>query len=408
MVAGIAWSAWAAWGLGDDYPKNTFLGPADYRFTDFTDETLAASLPNPYLDPISIYPPATFVFLRALPFPDSISLILLDFLSVAALALLLFRVLPAVVTDAWTRVALSFLFLLLSYPLLFCLDRGNIDIVAFPCVGWAIYFYRRHRDLEGTACLFPVICLKFYPAIFLFLLLRRGKAGLAVACGLGALATNAACLFFYSEPPASLWSAYQQNSKFFHDSFFLDTNGLENSASPWNAYRISLILLHKFGLIPRIDFAFDGLFIAASYQVYLALFALFSLLCLGYAVFHERNFTRCAIMLLLLVTLSLPSGPDYRMVYVSMAIVLLVLLRRRAGDMTALVLLALAVIPKKEIFLGLAGRELRYDVPIQSLLNPILILTAMAFLLYHARHPIDWQRAALRLRDLLPGRWRWL
>jgi hypothetical protein len=238
--------------------------------------------------------------------------------------------------------------------------------------------------------------------------LRRGKAGLAVACGLGALAVNAACFHLYPEPPGVLWHSYRENAGFFRDYYFLENPLLSGSASPWNAYKIILISLRETGLLPSINFGFDGSFIKASYQVYMAAFALFSLLCVGYATFLERHFARSAIMLLLLITISLPSGPDYRLVFVSMALILTVLLRRRPGDRTVLLLLALAVIPKKEILLTYTGRSDAGDVPIQALINPIFILGAMAILLVEARHPVDWRKTALRLRDLLPWRWKWI
>jgi hypothetical protein len=94
-----------------------------------------------------------------------------------------------------------------------------------------------------------------------------------------------------------------------------------------------------------------------------------------------------------------------------MALALLALLpQRRRGDWLALILIALAVVPKKEILLTFVGKtETQYaDVPIQAVFNPIFIFTAMAILLYEARHPIDWRQTALRLRDLLPWRWKWI
>jgi hypothetical protein len=111
-------------------------------------------------------------------------------------------------------------------------------------------------------------------------------------------------------------------------------------------------------------------------------------------------------MLLLFLSIAVPNSADYRLIYASMALVLLALLPRpRRGDWTALVLIALAVIPKKEILLTSIGKtETTYaDVSIQSLLNPILILAAMAVLLYQSRRPFDWSQTAQRLRDLLPS-----
>lgn len=415
MGAALIWSFWASQvlgdGLGEGYPESYVLGPPKIRFSDFTDETLASTCPNPYDDPLCIYSPASFVFFRVLSYSDRVSLILVCFFSLAALALLLARVLQSMTPGAWARVSLAFLFLVLSYPVLFCIDRGNIEIVMIPLIGWAIYFYSRHRDVEGTACLFPAICLKFYPAFLLVILLSRRKVGLAVLCGVGAIVVIAACSCFFQASPGVIWASYQQNLDVYRDLYYLNNGPIEGSASPWNAYKIILIALDKMGIIPPVNFSFDGPLIQASYHVYSLALALAALICAGYAWFYERELARGILMLLLFISIAAPSGGDYRLSYAAMALVLLMLLpRQRKGDWTALVLIALAVIPKKEIFLTFAGTtETGYaDVPLQALLNPLFIMAAMVILLYQSRHPFDWHRKARYLRDLFLSRWRWI
>ena len=405
----LLWDLWSGFVLHEKYPYDTILSNPASRYSDFTDETLAAVLPNPYIDPISVYPPAAFLFFRTLAFSDDLSLILVFFYSLVFLALLLQRILQPVIPNPLARVPLTFLSLALCYPLLFCLDRGNLEIVMAPLIGWALYFYSRHRDLAGTACLFPAICLKIYPALLLILLLRRRKAGLACACGLAALAVTVVSAACFPVPASEIWSAYQQNLHFFRDYYVLDNSTIEGSASPWNTYKLVLVGLHQFGLIPIINFSFDGGFIGASYVIYSAAMALFALTCVGYACLHERNPPRGILILLLFLSIAAPNGADYRLIYASMGLALLTVLpQRRTGDWAALILIALAVIPKKEIILNFVGiTETTYpDVPIQALLNPLFILTTMAILIYHSP-PFDRQQAARRLRDLLPSRWRW-
>ena len=392
-----------------DYPYTTTLGQPAGRYADFTDDTLVATLPNPYVDPTAFYSPAAFLLFRAFSFSDNLSLILVFFFSVTLLALLLTRLLQSIIPGAWARVALAFFYLALSYPLLFCLDRGNIEILMAPLIGWALFFYCRRRDLAGTACLFPAICIKFYPALLLILLLRRNKAGLAVTCSLAAIAvtlTGAGC---FEVPSAQIWASYRQNLGYFRDYCVLDNSTIEGSASLWNAYKITLIALHDAGLIPSITFGFDGAFIRASNHLYSVAMATLALTCAGYAWLHERHQPRGILILLLLLSIAAPSGADYRLLYDSMALALLVILpQQRRGDWLALVLIALAVIPKKEIMLTFIGQtETRVaDVSIQALLNPVFILAAMVILIHQSR-PFDRPYAARHLRSLLPARWRW-
>ncbi len=408
LCLALFWSLSAELIRHQDYPFNTILGNPTGRYCDFTDETLAAKLPNPYVDPISVYPPSAFLLFRALAFSDNFSLIVLYFFSLISLALLLARLVQPVFPASWARVAQAFFYLALSYPLLFCLDRGNIEIMMAPLIGWALYFYSQKRDLAGTACLFPAICLKLYPALLLIFLLRRKKAGLAILCGLVAMMLNVASAGLFEVPVRQIWTSYQQNLIFFRDYYILDNSTIEGSASLWNAYKIALTALHHFRLMPPIIFGFDGAFICASYTVYSALFALFAMACVGYAWVHERRQPRGILVLLLLLSIAAPNGADYRLLYASMALALLVSLPdRRRGDWTALVLIAAAVIPKKEILLSFVGQtETRFaDVPIQALLNPVFILIAMVILLYQSG-PLNPRRILLRLGDLLPRRGR--
>jgi hypothetical protein len=377
MGAALAWSYWESLVLGKGYPEAYIMGPPEIRFNDFANSNLASTLPNPYDDPNSYYPPPAYVFLRTLAYSDTFSLICIYFFSLTSFAFLLTQLLQPITTGAWARVSLAFLFLALSYPLIFCIDRGNIEIIQAPLIAWTIYFYSRHREVEGTACLFPAICLKLFPAILLVLLLRRRKVGLAILCGVGVIALTAACCGFFPAPPSVIWN----------------------------------VVLEKTGVISPVNFDFDGPLILASYRIYSFIFALIAVVCAGYAWLCEHQEARSMVMLLLLISIAAPGGGDYRLMYAEMALLLLVLLpRQRPGDWTALVLIALAVIPMKEILLTFAGKtETGYaDIPIQSFLSPIFILVAMSILLYQSRHMLVWQRAAQRLTDLHPSRWRWI
>jgi hypothetical protein len=406
MGVALIWSCWESLVEGKGYPESYVLGFPDGRFSDFTNVMQISTLPNPYIEAIAVYPPATFVLSRLLAYTVSASLVFICFLSIFALALLLVRVLAPMAAGAWARTSMAFFFLVLCYPLLFCIDRGNLEILMYPFIAWAIYFYGQRRDLAGTACLLPAICLKLYPAIFMVLLLRRRKAGLAILGGITAIAVTVICFCSFQEPAAVLWNSYLQDLDFFHDCYIVSNDTIGNSPSPWNVYKIILLGLQNIHLIPPVTFRFDGAFINASYRVYSTVFALFTLFCMGYACLYERRLARGILMLLLLISISTPNGGDYRLTYTSMALILLVLLPdRRKGDYSVLVLLALAVVPKREIFLTETGYP---DVPIQALLNPVLILVAMGMLLYQSRHFLDWRRARQRLGDLLPWRWRWV
>jgi hypothetical protein len=389
MACALVWNAWNALVLHKGYPEAYLLGAPAGRFGDFTDQTLAAQLPNPYVDPTTPYPPFAYALFNLFSVSDQASLILLDFISLVALAFLLMRLLRPIIASEWSLAAQTFLFLLISYPILFCLDRGNIEIALAALIAWTLYFFVKRRDRFGTGLLCSAISLKVYPAYFLVLLLRRRKFLLALLCGLAAIViTLISCTLFFEVPLAVVWNSYRHNLDFFHDYSILGNASIEGAASPWNAYKIVVLGLQQAQLIPPINYAFDGPFITTSFAVYSIALGLLAIVCGLHAWFYEQRIMRGIIVLLLFLSISAPSGDDYRLIYVSMALVLLVIEPRlRPGDWTVLVLLALTVVPKKEILLTfiVAPENSVLAIPIQTLLNPTCILIAMSILLASTR-----------------------
>ncbi len=124
-----------------------------------------------------------------------------------------------------------------------------------------------------------------------------------------------------------------------------------------------------------------------------------------FVTFIEREFFRRAMLLLLTISICAQAGADYKLLWVHVALLVLILLTtRRRLDLAAVVLMAFVLVPKKEVFLTYLGQtDTTYnDVSLGVVLNPLLILIAMALLLrdsWQARVP-GWAK----LRFL--GMWR--
>jgi hypothetical protein len=410
MLIALVWNGIEGWGLGKKYPYNTFLFYSDARFGDFTDNTFYAAQSNPYADPYAQYLPFAWVFFRALgalPYYDGLTVFL--FGGLAGLFLLLVIVLARVVESSWQRVALSFLFLAVSYPVITTLDRGNLEIFLALGVGGALLFFSRRRYGLGALCLLPVVSFKLYPALFLLLLLRQRRmewiAGSVIAFFILVFVSMAAIAL----PLQTGLEFYGRNLVFLQRFYVYENYALGGSASLWNTYKIGLISASQLGLIPSVDFSFDAPFTNTSYVVYSGCTILLAGIIALYVCVVEKEYLRCAVVVLLYLSTATPFGADYRLLYANIALVVLIVIATcRAHDVLALVLIALAMIPKKEVILTYAGRTetgLR-DVPIQAVLNPLLLLAALLLLLYDARTALDWRWTRLRwgrlTRALLP------
>jgi hypothetical protein len=160
---------------------------------------------------------------------------------------------------------------------------------------------------------------------------------------------------------------------------------LEGSPSPWNAYKIVLIAAGKLGLIQPVNFSFNGGCITTSYALYTMGMLLLALWVVIYVCILEKQFTRCVMAVFLYLTVNAPAGGDYRLLYAGMALVLLVGIKtKRPSDLVILVLLALAMVPLKEVLLTFAGKteSVFADVSLEVLLSPLFVLAALFLVLY--------------------------
>ena len=404
MAAALVWAAFQGWVLGRGYPYNTFLFIPEYRFNDFSDMTLIASQPNPYGDPIAVYLPFAYLCLRPLySIPDAVSIAVCFFVSLTALFLLLDRVLRPIVAKPYERMFLSLLFLVTSYPVLACFDRGNIEIIVVALSAGSIYLISKSKYILAVLWLIPAISFKLYPAGFLLLFLRQRKIGVILAALAAFIILSLGSLNLLSYPLKTACEFYTRNLVFHLHNFIYSNFPLEDCASPWNAYKIFLVTGTELGLLHPVNFSQDGDFIKASYFVYSIIMGLVAACIAIYSCLLEKQFVRSVIAILLMFAISTPSGNDYKLLYACMALVMLIALpTRRNNDLVAVVLLALTMVPKKEIILPYAGITETgfHDVSIQVLLDPLLVLAALFLLLCDSRKYFDFRWTQVRLTRL--------
>jgi len=398
--------------LGRTYPYTTFLFIPQVRFSDFTDALFISGLSNPYDDPYAFYLPFTWLCLRPLAaLPTWLSLLSLLFITLSGLVLLLARCLQPLLPSPRQRVCFAFALVGFSYPVLICVDRGNIEILLALLVAGALYCFSRNRYGTGMLWLLPAICLKLYPVIFLALLARQRRMLAVTVCLAACAILTFLSLNTLALPYRTAWELYQRDLAFFTNTSIYENLTLEGSASPWNAYKVGLLAAADLGWIAPVDFSFGGRLITISYAFYALGTACFIVGLCVYVCFLEKEFARCAAVLLLAVSIATPSGADYRLLYACLALVPLVLLKtKRPHDLLVLVLVTLTLVPKKEFFLTFAGKtESGFpDVSIQVVLNPLMVFAALLLLLYDGWPGGDFRWPKLRLLNWRRaiGKWR--
>jgi len=414
MVAALLWHGYQGWGLHRGYPYNTFLFLPSGRFSDLMAVAASARLPDPYSDPGSVYFPFTYLVFQPLAHlrPDRAAYLCCG----AGIFLLL--ILMTAVFRPWMRragepsftgtlraFALAVLFLAVLYPLWFCLDRANIEIVLAPLVAASLYFLIRRRWPESAACLIPAICFKLYPIVLLPLYLRPGKLrwiGITLAA---VLLLSWGSLAGFQGPCLTTGKELQANLAAFKSNAILNDLGFNGSATPWNAYKA---FLGSLPLRPSAPAPWTWKH-PHHLRLHLRIYSLVTLAVAATLAFHvcfvETELLRRAVLLLLLMVMASPIGGDYKLLHLATALVIwLAVATRRRHDLSATLLLAFALIPKKEIllpFLGPTDSNLD-DVSIGIILTPLALLLTVVLLVWdgYVGQSRKWTRQ--RLRNLLP------
>jgi len=170
-------------------PGAFYPGPLGvHTFGDFLQPLWQSRLtPSPFITGYSSYMPAAnglFWILSWLPF-----WIAFGTLVAFSIATLLF---PFWMVDSeadyWVRGQLLVGGVILAYPVLSALDRGNIQFLTIGLIALAMYLRREQRWAYAGICLGIAIGLKVYPFLFLFLFLKR-KSWKSTAFALGTAAS---------------------------------------------------------------------------------------------------------------------------------------------------------------------------------------------------------------------------
>ncbi len=157
--------------LGEHYPANTFLYEPRLRFSDFFTVYRDVTRFHPGVSRTMAYSPFLHVVVSALtvlPARFAFALVVAAFL--ATLALVIWRA-GAAIDEPVVRLQQVAMLGFLSYPVLFVLDRGNLDMVIFVFLAAFFYLYYERRSSWAWLPLAMALAGKYDWAVFVVLLL---------------------------------------------------------------------------------------------------------------------------------------------------------------------------------------------------------------------------------------------
>ena len=239
--------------MGMHWPWNTFLSTPNNQFSDWYDSVAQAASKNPYYASSIIAPgsyfPVTYVLLKVgVGYSSGTSIYIYFLISIVLLVLsvglLRKQFMQNSIDSASLKIkdcVLLVLGCLISYPVLFALDRGNIDIwIGFLIIIFVVTQSTRF-EIGGLLCLSLAISFKGYPAAFLVLLISDRKYRSAAICTILPLLMSAMTLYL-------MWDGFDRNLigllnnlNSFSRSYVLGSLSLFATSDPYNAIRIIIM-----------------------------------------------------------------------------------------------------------------------------------------------------------------------
>jgi len=355
--------------LGFHYPHYTFLFSPGGRFDDLLLQCRLAKLPNFFQ--INNYYPVANIFLYIFSFLPKLESLML-YLGLFLAGFFYINASNLKMKDKGKYLKNVFIFFCLTYPLLFAVDRANIEIFMFIFLYLFIYFYVKKRFFLSTIFLFLAIGMKGYPAVFLVLLLsdKRYKEiiFMFLLIMISVLAFQKMGIFNWN----SMISGFNTDVY----SFTMNNNLVQRGVSLYSLVKLAFI---QFNVINSVD-------MAKFLSVYLKTVFCFFVVLAGYIIFFEKEFWKKVALLIFAMLLLPHMSADYKLLHIFIPLFLFINTQKKDRfDTFYIIMFGLLLIPKDYyIFPKIISDSGTSDISIAIVLN-ILIMLAMTFMIVFDR-----------------------
>lgn len=348
--------------LGLGIPYTTFLAPTTH-FSDFDIIINESSRLSPYSSvDRSAYLPLTYLIGFIISFiPKAVCYTICVGTFMCFFVYFHYRNLQVGETEQTTLQKIgvlknTFILCFLTYPILFMIDRGNLDFVVIALLLLFAYYYVREQSI--TSCLFLAfaIALKGYPAIFLLVFLADKRYKEIIIATVTPAVISFVGFFAFKGGFINNVMALLTNVKLYSTMSLVQFEAHRYTSNCWGAVRAIFEIVQ-----PPTTFA--TLFSIVSIVTALSLI----LICI-YALFVETELWKI-VTLLTMASLTLGSVTfDYRLVLLFLPLYLFILHSKEIGNLNIFycVCFALLLMPKN-IIITTGGTS------ISVILNPLLM-----------------------------------
>jgi len=354
------------------YPLNTFLFRPDDKFNDFFNMLSACRDNNPYL---------TEYWLKSNYFPIANTIFFLfgmfhfKYISLGVFFCIFFvfyfYFIKSILGSDFkvTQFPVLLILLLLTYPILFNCDRGNIELYVFLFVWGFFYFYNKGKIIIGITFLAMAISMKLFPGVFIILLFKDKKyKEIAMSAFLVGFFFMISLISFNGSILDNLYALINNLTNFNHG--FNGLSGLQHNLSLYGAIKVI-----TYGTMVLFGGNADPTMTANTLSWYsFGVLGLFLLICY-YVIFIEmvqwRNVTILTIVLLIFPNVSF----DYKLIYIMIPLSFLLKSEQKTKFRNIyLFLFAMLLVPQNYIYLI-------NDISIAVLIYPFIMLLIVGLII---------------------------
>jgi hypothetical protein len=362
-----------------DYPYNTFLFIPKDRFADFYNQFKLSANRDPFVtDGETVaweraYFPFTYLLMWSLsPLHRKLSHIIISIAFIYSFIGMMHwyctkeSKYPVHPENVATMKNLITAVVLLSYPMIFLLDRGNLEMLAAIPTILAVFLIGRDNDAQGRFPTSGVLlgiatALKLFPAVFSLLLLKKRRYWEFVLVFVLAIALNIISVCLFRSPIELTLKGVFAGERYWLDTYVLSSSAVMGSGMAYSSGFFNLIkcflINHDLSVVTRF------------YSIAAVLLMCF----VAWLVVSGRTTYLLAVYLLTCAMIILPhmSG-DYRLIYVFIPLMYLVTFEKRYGQVEWAMFVAIlfVLVPKHYYFF-------HENASISVLLNPLVIFASM-------------------------------
>ena len=355
------------------YPHNTFLFNTDWLFSDFYEPTKLAATGNPYNASAglrSVYPP--LMNISALAFAQQMFMRPSDlYLLFTALALGLAGWLTFRDSDK-AKTALNVMGgMLASYPVVYLIQRGNLEIVSFMFLFAGVFLYsKKHYPLAAISMGLSAAC-KIYPVVFIILFMADRKYREVLLFAASAAAASIAGFMYFEGGLLKNFLDMVYNMQFYKAEYVGKSYGLVFGHSLYGA--LQTIRCWFMGLDPV--YTSPGLI---KFYPYLAV--VLGLFITWRTVLETELWKKITLLTVMMLALPFVSA-DYRLISLFAPLWLFFQAGETRHKTAYLWLFALLLIPKNYFYF------VEPEVSVSAFINPLLLLGLAALIISEQKPP---------------------